>query len=132
MDAFLKATTARLDDSTQVPDERLEELYRTFLSAMRKSYMVFDDHAFRKWPTWTESRNPINRPLFESWSYAVGSYDADDLMHRKGDIVAAARQLMTDDQAYLDAISTSTGDPRKVRLRFERAAQAASAERTQP
>jgi hypothetical protein len=132
MDAFLETTTAMLDDPRQVPDERLEELYAAFISAMRKCYVVFGQHAFRKWPVGTESRNPINRPLFESWSYAVGNFEDADLLLRADDIVAAARLLMTEDQAYLDAISTSTGDPRKVRLRFELAELAARATRERP
>jgi len=127
MDAFLETTTAMLDDPRLVSDDRLEELYTSFLSAMRKCYTLFGEHAFRKWPNGMRGRNPINRPLFESWSYAVGDFGDDDLRTRSSDIVAHARLLMTEDRAYLDAISTSTGDPRKVRLRFELAKLAAQA-----
>ncbi len=96
---------------------------------MIKSYEVFGEHAFRKWPRGVNVRNPINRPLFESWSYVLGRYDLADLKRRKNLIVTAARDLMTDDRSYIDAITTSTGDPRKVRLRFDRAAQTAQVAR---
>ncbi|WP_131768592.1 DUF262 domain-containing protein [Candidatus Protofrankia californiensis] len=127
MDAFLERTTTMLDDPREVPDDRLTELHASFRSAMIKSYEVFGEHAFRKWPRGASARNPINRPLFESWSYVLGQYDLADLTRRKEPVVAAARDLMTHDRAYIDAITTSTGDPRKVRLRFALAGQAAQA-----
>ena len=127
MDAFLETTTTMMDDPAQVSDDRLEELYAAFRSAMTKCYSLFGEHAFRKWPSGVDAKNPINRPLFESWSYVVGRYDNDDLNNRRIKIVAAARSFMTEDRTYLEAISTSTGDPRKVRTRFEIAELAARA-----
>ncbi|WP_322753987.1 DUF262 domain-containing protein [Frankia sp. Cas3] len=125
MDTFLDTTTTMLDNPREVPDDRLAELHNAFREAMIKSYDVFGEHAFRKWSRGVNARNPINRPLFESWSYVLGRYDLADLMRRKNLIVTAARDIMADDRSYIDAITTSTGDPRKVRLRFDRAAQTA-------
>jgi hypothetical protein len=127
MDVFLETTTAMLDDPEQVSEDRLEELYVAFCSAMVNCHNVFGEHAFRKWPHETEARNPINRPLFESWSYVLGNYHATDLDRRKELVVSAARHLMSVDQSYFEAISSSTGDPKKVRLRFLMAEQAARA-----
>jgi Protein of unknown function DUF262. len=124
MDAFLEAATAMLDDPDATPDESLDELYDSFRSAMTNCYELFGEHAFRKWPRGAERLNPINRPLFESWSYVLSRYERSELLRRKTAVVAAARDLMTDDTAYLDAITASTGDPKKVRLRFQRAEQA--------
>jgi hypothetical protein len=125
MDLFLDDTMELLDDPSEVPEQDLENLYRDFCSAMDRCYEVFGDFAFRKWPLDGVGRNPVNRPLFESWSYALGKYDPAELARRKDMIVSAARRLMTDDRAYIDAITTSTGDRRKVRLRFEYTEQAA-------
>lgn len=122
MDAFLEQTTAVLDDPTEVPDDTLEGMREAFERGLENCYTVFGEHAFRKWTTSSESRNPINRPLFETWSVTLGSYKPTDLAVRKSGIVAAAREAMTSDRAYVDSITTSTGDPRKVRLRFNRAA----------
>jgi hypothetical protein len=75
----------------------------------------------------SQSRYPINRPLFEAWSHVLATHDRDNLVQRKAAIVKAARDLMTNSQVYIDSVTTSTGDPKKVRLRFaetERAAQA--------
>jgi hypothetical protein len=130
MDSFLETTTTMLDDPRQVSDARLQGLYADFQAAMAKSYEVFGEHAFRKWPRGVTARNPINRPLFESWSHVLGRYDLADVRRRKEMIVSAARDLMTDDRAYIDSITTSTGDPRKVRLRFGAAESAAQAGRS--
>lgn len=118
MDGFLETTTSQLDDPAQVADDRLDALYLAFRQAMINSYEVFGEHAFRKWPLGSGGRNPINRPLFECWSYALAGQSLDDVSARKEQIAAAARELMTTDREYIEAITTSTGDPRKVRTRF--------------
>lgn len=126
MDPFLETTTTMLDDPEQVSDQRLEELHAAFRRAMTNAYMVFGDHAFRKWPLPSTARNPINRPLFESWSFVLSKPDRD-LERRKDRVAHAARSFMTTDRDYIDAITSSTGDMRKVRLRFDRANEAMQA-----
>ena len=94
---------------------------------MVNCYVVFAEHTFRKWPYNTDRLSPINRPLFESWSYVLGQYTETDLARRKEAIVAEARALMTSSREYNDAITSSTGGVTKVRLRFDMAEQAARA-----
>jgi hypothetical protein len=118
MDTFLEQMTASLDSPALVSDDELDRLYRAFAAAMENSYTVFGQHAFRKWPLGSESRNPINRPLFETWSVTLSRYEHDDLVRRRDHIVARAREAMTYQRPYVDAITTSTGDAKKVRLRF--------------
>jgi hypothetical protein len=125
MDAFLEIATGMLDDPEQVSDSVLENLYNGFRATMVKCHTVFEYHAFRKWPLDSDRLLPINRPLFESWSYVLERYDEADLVRRKDRIVAAARALMTTE--YNDAITSSTGGVTKVRLRFDQAAEAARA-----
>jgi hypothetical protein len=127
MDAFLEIATAMLDDPEKVSDTRLTELHEEFRNAMTKCFTVFGEHTFRKWPYGTERLYPINRPLFESWSYVLRLYDEVDLMRRRDAIVDATRTMMTTDREYNDAITSSTGGTAKVRLRFDRAEQAARA-----
>lgn len=129
MDPFLEEATEMLDDPERVSDHRLEELANQFDSAMTNSYEVFGDHAFRKWPYDTDWRSPINRPLFEVWSVVLANYAREDVRQRKDAIVAHGREIMTSDPEYMAAITSSTGDPRKVAVRFERTAQAAEAGR---
>lgn len=127
MDTFLEIATGMLDDPEQATDVELTDLYEKFCLAMVNCHTVFGEHAFRKWPYNTDRLSPINRPLFESWSYVLGQYTEADLAYRKDAIVAEARVLMTNSREYNDAITSSTGGVTKVRLRFEKAEQAARA-----
>jgi hypothetical protein len=121
MDSFLQHTTALLDDPREVPHDRVETLQDAFRRAMRNAHLVFGAHAFRKWPEDSDRHYPVNRALFESWSIALAAYDPVDLEGRKASIVEAARELMTHDYLYLDAITSSTGDMRRVQYRFRAA-----------
>jgi len=129
MDDFLDRATRMIDDASEVPDERLADLSASFGVAMENCYLIFGDHAFRKWPQDVTRLYPINRPLFESWSYVLGGCDRDDLERRKSEIVASARELMTSSREYNDAITAGTGSVAKVRLRFRLAEEAAGAGR---
>ncbi len=74
-------------------------------------------------------RNPINRALFESWSITLAGYETDDLQRRREAIVEAARKKMASDYLYLDAITSSTGDVRRVMYRFDVSADLARADK---
>ncbi|MFH7339133.1 DUF262 domain-containing protein [Streptomyces sp. KHY 26] len=127
MDPFLQRTTFMLDNLKDVDDARVEDLLGAFRKAMVNARLVFDEQAFRKWPLGSSGRNPINRALFEAWSITLAKYEAEDLERRREAIVDAARFLMTNDYQYLEAITSSTGDVRRVMLRFDVTAQVAEA-----
>ena len=95
---------------------------------MKNSYQVFGSHAFRKWPEKKTGHSPFNRALFESWSVALAGHSAKDVSRKKVDIVRRARKLMTSDAEYLTAITTSTGDLRKIQYRFRKAREAVGLE----
>jgi hypothetical protein len=117
-DAFLEAATAMLDDESQVADERIAELEANFRLAMSRAHQLFGDHAFRKWTLTSDHRNPINKSLFESWSWVLAAYPELDVERHADEIVHQARTLMTQDQLYIYAITASTGDPVRVQRRF--------------
>ncbi|MEV7063691.1 DUF262 domain-containing protein [Streptomyces collinus] len=127
MDPFLQRATRLLDSSDKVDDDRISRLQAEFSRGMTNARLVFGEHAFRKWPEGVTWRNPINRPLFETWSLVLARYDADDLRGRKDAIVAQARSLMTHNFTYLDSITSSTGDVNRVLYRFLATEQAAEA-----
>jgi hypothetical protein len=119
IESFLMEATNLLDNPARVDDAALADLREAFRAAMRNAITIFGDHAFRKWPEGYDYRSPINKALFESWSVALADLDPAQAAQRRNDIVARARELMTVDAKYLQAISVSTGDQRKVALRFE-------------
>lgn len=121
MESFLMEATEMLDDPQKVPDQRVAELEAAFEKAMYNAYLVFGEHAFRKWPLGATGRSPINRALFETWSIALAPFDAADLAYRRTEIVSTARDRMTNDVGYLNAITASTADRRRVDYRFRAA-----------
>ncbi|MCI0384150.1 DUF262 domain-containing protein [Streptomyces sp. CNQ085] len=129
MDPFLQRTTTMLDTAKEVTDTDVANLVAAFRKAMLNARLVFGDQAFRKWPLDSSGRNPINRALFEAWSITLAKYETEDLERRREAIVDDARLLMTNDYRYLEAITSSTGDVRRVMLRFDVTAQVAEAGR---
>ncbi|WAL73015.1 DUF262 domain-containing protein [Kitasatospora sp. YST-16] len=130
MELFLMDATEMLDDPKQVSDEQVAALEAAFERAMIHAHLVFGDHAFRKWQKHDDHyRSPINRALFESWSMALADpeYTSADLTERRASIVQAARERMTTDFTYLNAITSSTADRVRVSYRFEAAEMDAAA-----
>ncbi|MFF3212066.1 DUF262 domain-containing protein [Streptomyces sp. NPDC002886] len=129
MEQFLMDATEMLDDPKQVPDSQVAELEAAFEQAMAHAYLVFGEHAFRKWPNGDDYRRPINRAMFESWSMALADPDctAADLRERRVAIVKAARERMTTDVTYLNSITSSTADRFRVDYRFKAAVADAEA-----
>jgi len=118
LERLLDWATTRLDSVSELPDSALEQLFDDFERAMSNARLVFGDHAFRKWPDWSDRLSPINRALFESWGVVLADYNEDGLAELSNDILSAARRAMSEDQDYVASISSSTSDARRVRKRF--------------
>lgn len=118
LERLLDLTVAKIDDPRAISDARLDELFEDFEQAMNKAYLLFGEHTFRKWRTTTDYRSPINRALLESWGVTLVDVDEAYLKEHRRRIVARAREAMTNDYQYIDAISASTGDPARVNTRF--------------
>ncbi len=118
MDDFLTGATEQLDDKNQIDDKALLELTMDLDRGVKNAFELFGEHSFRKWRLSEDMKNPINRSLFESWVVVLADYIWKDLEPHKEVIVKAARKRMTSDAKYVDAVSSGTGDPAKVKLRF--------------
>jgi hypothetical protein len=121
MDAFLTEATKKID--YELSQKEIDRLRDQFLNAMKNATALFGEHAFRKWPVGTNRRSPINRALFETWAVALSESDLTQLQPRKDRLVLEAREMMTSDYTFLDSISTATGAPQKVKIRFSRVCQ---------
>ena len=119
MDDFLTKINQSLDDPAETSDQTLSRLASSFHRAMENAYFVFGNHAFRKWPTGYAGYSPINRALFDVWSVALSEFSRADLASIKDDLVLQARDLMTNNTAFLSSISTGTSSPAKVFKRFD-------------
>jgi hypothetical protein len=118
MEELLWKTTGRLDNPKDLDDEALEEVFSKLQRGLRNSEMIFGEHAFRKWPIDAERRSPFNRALFETWTYALSQYEERQIKPMASQISKAARKRMTQDADYLNSITVSTGDVRRVEYRF--------------
>ncbi|MFE3759491.1 DUF262 domain-containing protein [Nocardia tengchongensis] len=119
LENLLDATTELLDDPRQVPDAQLESWFAAFERGMLNARTIFGDYTFRRWPTGSDRRSPINRALLESWGVVLAAYRPDQLEPARARIVAEARAAMAKNNEYIAAISASTADPKRVRIRFE-------------
>lgn len=119
MEDLLWATTERLDNPKDLPDSTIDRLYADLLTGLRHAELVFGPYAFRKWPLTAYKTNPFNRALFETWAFALASRATGEIIPRAKEIADEARYRMTNDVDYVNSITVSTGDVRRVLYRFK-------------
>ncbi|MCP9340343.1 DUF262 domain-containing protein [Stutzerimonas xanthomarina] len=93
-----------------------------FDRAMEVSADIFGDDAFRKRYRKDDGRFPINKALFEAVAVTLSELSINEqnlLVERSDQVKDQFIELMAD-RAFERAISQGTGDPAKVRLRFDR------------
>ncbi len=119
-DSFLNKAMTDINRNSAREQEDLE---RKFFRAMRIAKSIFGKDAFRKRYKEDAPRQPINKPLFESWSVnfnLLSDEQIGKLAVRKDELRRRFIDLMNSpDRKFNEAISLATGDPKKVRLRFE-------------
>ena len=96
-----------------------------FRRAMSLAWDLFGKEAFRKpnRPGYKRWRSPVNKPLFESLGVALAEVpeeQVEGLRGRKGEVAAALRALMDDDEEFFESISVGTQTTRQVKVRFGR------------
>jgi hypothetical protein len=104
----------------QIADLEIRDLDSRFRRTMLDCFRIFGDRAFRKLRRGSSKRFPINRALFEVWSALVEPLSpaaVDRLVEKRDDLIGSFLRAL-DDPGFASAISYSTGDPQKVRLRF--------------
>ncbi|MGO4755984.1 DUF262 domain-containing protein, partial [Streptomyces sp. 2MCAF27] len=116
-DRFLTDVMYRVNNLTE---ERREQLTREFRVAMRCARDLFGEQAFRKWRG-GPGRSPINKALFETIAVHLALLDKQEQ-----DRLVASREILLDrfvelmkDWDFDRSISIGTGDPAKIRTRFQ-------------
>jgi hypothetical protein len=119
-DSFLNKAMTTINRMT---DREREHLQRRFERTMIIARDLFERDAFRKRSSYDAPRQPINKPLFESWSVNLNhlSDEQVEILRERKDILKGEFITLMNrpDRKFNDAISLATGDPKKVRLRFE-------------
>lgn len=121
-DKFLIDAMYRINTLTE---ERREQLVREFRVAMRCAHELFGDHAFRKWRGEERSSPVINKALFETISVNLALLDDQErsrLVASRAKVHDRFFELM-EDWDFDRSISVSTGDPGRIRTRFQHIAR---------
>jgi hypothetical protein len=71
LESLLDWAAKRIDNPADLSESNLEEMFENFEKAMTAAWLLFERHAFRKWPMTSDALHPINRALFESWAVTL-------------------------------------------------------------
>lgn len=124
LDDFLVTAMKTLNDTS--PKE-LRRLHGDFRNSMRLAVDLFGSDAFRRPSRLMDARrNPINKPLFESWSVNLSYFKdpiaRDRLIERREHVKSGFATLMKDEE-FEQSISIGTQWSTRVRIRFGRIAK---------
>ena len=119
LDGYLGLTMERINAMESIERTRF---LMDFKKAMRAAFHIFGNDAFRKRYSSNEQRHPISKALFETWSVGLARRSNEDigiLVENREDVKAKFKSLMNDDWEFDTAVSYSTGDPSRIRKRFQ-------------
>lgn len=118
-DDFLRRA---MRDLNSWPEDRIRRMREEFLDVMRCAHRVFGNHAFRKVYRPSDARYPINKALFEAVSVGLASLTINERaqLAKRGRFVLERFAELMKDRNFDSSISQGTGDPNKVRYRFQK------------
>ncbi len=120
LNGYLSRVMNKINDTAP---EDLGLLAKDFEKAMEAAYRIFGSEAFRKRYNLDDShRRPVSKALFDAWSVELARRSSDEinrLVEKREDVINRFIALMNDDSEFDRAISYSTGDPHRVKKRFE-------------
>ena len=99
-----------------------DSLSANFKKAMCAASDIFGEYAFRKRTNIDDRRRPVSKALFESWSVQLARCSQDQigvLVEKREDVQRRFIRLILEDDDFNNAISYSTGSPRRVQKRFQ-------------
>lgn len=118
-DEYLGTTMKKIN---RMEDRERSDLFADFKKAMRGAYEIFGDDAFRKRYDPNDKRRPINKALLEVWSIGLVRRTDEEiriLVDNREEVIERFTSLMNNDPEFDKSISYSTGNPARVRKRFQ-------------
>jgi len=112
-----------MDSLNRAPEATIQKLKDEFSLSMEICQKIFSRNSFRKFNRALNSRGPINKALFETWSNAVLDFDKNLLMSNAEKIVFGLESALTNNSVYLKSLSQATGGVNPVSTRFNVAYQ---------
>ncbi len=118
LDTFMNTSMSEIK---KLSENEREKMKQDFQSAMLLANAIFGNRAFRKPNTHPEKRKPINKALFEIWSVSLAKLNEtqkNQLFLKKDMLFDKSVKLMSEDDAFFNSITTSTGNKLSVIYRF--------------
>ncbi|MDR1023126.1 MAG: DUF262 domain-containing protein [Prevotellaceae bacterium] len=119
LDTFMSAAMRKLNDLTQ---EKRDVIKQNFIASMRLSNEIFEKWAFRKvYDKNAKKLYPINKALFEVWSILLAKLSDDErqtIKNIKEAVFDDYISLMNNDDDFVGAITSETGNKTKIIYRF--------------
>ncbi|GMO29365.1 MAG: DUF262 domain-containing protein [Termitinemataceae bacterium] len=120
IDTYMNEKMRALKQISQTERDKIEH---AFTASMELAKEVFGKHAFRKAYDREEDRKPINKALFEVWSVSFAKLTDNErsiLCNKKDVVFGGFVKLMNDDSEFVDSISSSTDQKKRVIVRYEK------------
>ena len=114
MDNFLAKCLYRMN---KFEESELSRLSAEFRKGLANNYMLFEEHAFRKYKPSQERRSVLNASLWDVMSTGLSRYAEDRVLARAAPLREAVRTLF-DDEEFDRAITYATNDRGRVTTRF--------------
>jgi hypothetical protein len=118
LDTYMNEKMRMLKDLAQSEREKIE---CDFIASMKLAQDIFGKYAFRKIFNRDETRFPINKALFEVWSVSLAKLTERKrsvLRDNKDSVLDCFIKLMNDDAEFVDSISSSTDQKKRVNARY--------------
>jgi hypothetical protein len=115
-DEFLSEALSKINNLT---DAELTKIEEQFKKAMLAAYNIFGDNAFRKISSKNNRKFPVNKSLFESWSFHLSQLRDEDIQKlekSKQELIDKFIEYADNDKEFLTSISQAA---KKVDYRFE-------------
>ena len=119
LDGYLGKVMEKIN---RMSSKERDVLTANFKKAMRAASNIFGEYAFRKLTRMRDWRRPISKALFEVWSVQLARCSQDQigvLVEKREDVQRRFIRLILEDDDFNNAISYSTGSPRRVQKRFQ-------------
>jgi len=105
---------------SHMENSKIEELRHALRRTLRNNYNIFGKHAFRKQRRGVDKRSVINAALWDVMSTGLSYYNEDYIGSIGGDLKMGFLELL-DNEEFQTAITLSTNDDKRVRMRFQMA-----------
>lgn len=116
MDTFLDQT---FDTLNKMNTADLQKYMEIFNLAMKNSYLLFGDQAFRRGNNGHNKKMPINKSMFTCVSVILSHYMLENRLFKQDKIFARLNKELDNNNKFSDALSKGTADVKSIKSQFK-------------